>query len=146
MHRLGFGTMVLMGALGVAACGPSRKSSAGFHIPDGDAIAGQAAFLELKCNACHRVEGVSLPAPVADPSVPVVLGGHTPRTRTDGELVSAIVDPSHKLAPGFPKANLKSGDLTRMGDFSDAMTVRQLIDVVAFLQAHYEVVPPPPVQ
>jgi hypothetical protein len=32
-----------------------------------------------------------------------------------------------------------------MGDFADAMTVRQLIDLVAFLQAHYEVVPPTPV-
>lgn len=145
MQRTVWTAVVLLSAFGAMSCGPARKSSAGFHIPDGDAMAGQAAFVELKCNACHRVDGVDLPPPVADPSVPVVLGGRTPRARTDGELVGAIVDPSHKLAPGYPKANLKSGDLSRMGDFSDAMTVRQLIDVVAFLQAHYEVVPPPPV-
>ena len=135
---------VLVTALGALSCGPPQKSSAGFHLPDGDPVAGQAAFVDLKCNACHRVAGVDLPAPVADPVVPVSLGGRTPRARTDGELVGAIVDPSHKLAPGYPKANLKSGDLSRMGDFSDVMTVRQLIDIVGFLQAHYEVVPPPP--
>jgi len=31
-----------------------------------------------------------------------------------------------------------------MGEFSDAMTVRDLINVVAFVQSHYEVVTPPP--
>jgi hypothetical protein len=31
-----------------------------------------------------------------------------------------------------------------MGDYSEAMTVRQLIDLVAFLQSRYEVQPPLP--
>ena len=30
-----------------------------------------------------------------------------------------------------------------MGELGDAMTVRELIDVVASLQSRYEVVPPP---
>jgi hypothetical protein len=89
------------------------------------------------------VKGLDLPPPVAIPPVPVVLGGETPRVRTDGELVAAIVEPSHKLAPAYPRDRVKSGDLSRMGDFADAMTVRQLVDIVAFLQKHYEVVPPP---
>jgi hypothetical protein len=29
-----------------------------------------------------------------------------------------------------------------MGDFSETMTVRQLVDLVAFLQSRYEVRPP----
>jgi hypothetical protein len=33
-----------------------------------------------------------------------------------------------------------------MGDYGDLMTVRQLIDLVAFLQSSYKVVPPPPKQ
>jgi hypothetical protein len=125
-------------------CGQGRKGSAGFHIPDGDPVAGQAVFVSLKCNACHRVEGVDIPAPVAEPPVPVVLGGKVPRPRTDGELVAAIVDPSHKLASGYPREAIKAGDRSRMGEFSDTMTVRDLINVVAFVQSHYEVVTPPP--
>jgi hypothetical protein len=31
-----------------------------------------------------------------------------------------------------------------MGDFSEALTVRQLVDIVAFLQSTYEVQPPAP--
>lgn len=143
MKRIAGVALAFWGAALAWSCGPPHKSSSGFHIPDGDPMAGQAAFLELKCNSCHEVKGVALPPPVATPPVPVVLGGETPRARTDGELVAAIVEPSHKLAPAYPRNRLKSGDLSRMGDFSDAMTVRELIDIVAFLQAHYTVVPPP---
>ena len=145
MKRIARAAFALWGALVVASCGPPQKSSRGFHIPDGDPVAGQAAFVELRCSACHQVKGVALPAPVASPAVPVVLGGEIPQARTDGELVGAILDPSHDLAPGYPRDQLKSGDLSRMGDFSDAMSARQLIDIVAFLHAHYQVVPPVPV-
>jgi hypothetical protein len=74
----------------------------------------------------------------------VVLGGEIPQPRTDGELVAAIIDPSHKLAPGYKKESIQSGGLSRMGDFGEAMTVREMVDLVAFLQSRYKVVPPPP--
>jgi len=107
--------------------------------------AGKAAFVELKCNACHRVEGMDFPEPVADPPVPVTLGGATPYVKSDGELVTSIINPSHRIARGFPKEALMSGDESRMADYSDVMTVRQLIDLVAFLHTRYEVVPATPV-
>jgi hypothetical protein len=135
--------LVLMAALSLA-CGTGRKGSAGFHLPDGDPEKGKAVFLALRCHTCHRVEGMDFPAPVASPPVPVVLGGEIPQPRTDGELVAAIIDPSHKLAPGYKKESVKGGDLSRMGDFSDALTVRELVDLVAFLQSRYKVVAPPP--
>jgi mono/diheme cytochrome c family protein len=133
--------VVLFATLALA-CERGPKSAAGFRLPDGDVARGQASFVALKCNACHRVAGTDLPGPVAEPSVPVELGGRVARAKTDGELVTAIVDPSHRLAPGYPRAAVQSGSLSRMGDFSEAMTVRDLIDVVAFLQSRYEVVPP----
>jgi sulfur-oxidizing protein SoxX len=74
--------------------------------------------------------------------VPVELGGRVVRAKTDGELVTAIVDPSHRLAPGYKREDVQSGKLSRMGDYSEAMTVRELVDVVAFLQSRYEVVSP----
>jgi hypothetical protein len=136
--------LVVVAAFLAGACAQGRKGSAGFHLPDGDVTNGQAVFVAMKCHACHRVTGMELPPPVADPPVPVVLGGRVPQARTDGELVAAIVDPSHRLAVGYRPEAVKTGDLSRMGEFSDVMTVRELIDLVAFLQSRYEVVPPPP--
>lgn len=74
-------------ALGVASCGPPERSAAGFRLPEGDVERGREAFLELRCNACHRVRGLELPPPVADPPVPVVLGGRVEYRPTDGRFV-----------------------------------------------------------
>jgi hypothetical protein len=126
-------------AFAAAACVQARKSSAGFHLPDGDPQRGRQAFVELRCSACHRVDGVVLPKPVADPPVPVMLGGMVGYAKTDGELAAAIIDPSHRTAAGYRLADVRVGELSRMGDFSEQMTVRELIDLVAFLQSRYEV-------
>lgn len=125
--------------LAAGACG-GRKSAIGLRLPDGSPEAGQQAFVDLKCNSCHRVAGVVLPDPVADPIVPVTLGGAWPYERTDGELLTAIVNPSHTIAAGFPSALLTTGTHSRMGEYADVMTVKQLIDIVAFLHARYYVV------
>jgi len=85
---------------------------------------------------------MDLPAPVADPVVPVVLGGKIPRPRTDGEIVTSVIFASHRLAPGYSRYLIQSGDLSRMPDYNDSLTVRQLADLVAFLQSRYEVVSP----
>lgn len=132
---------VLLAAAAVA-CAPPEKSASGFRLPDGDVERGKEAFLELKCNACHQVRGVDLPAPVADPPVPVALGGIVDYRPTDGRFVTSIINPSHKIARGFPEELVKSGDESRMADYSDVMTVRQLVDLVAFLHTLYEYSPP----
>jgi len=118
------------------------RSASGFSLPQGDPDRGKAAFVELKCHECHRVEGADLPAPVAAPPVPVVLGGEIPHVKTDGQLVASIIHPSHQIARGYPLDAVKRGDGSRMPDYADVMTVRQMIDVVAFLQKRYVVVRP----
>jgi hypothetical protein len=127
---------------GLAACGPS--SPFGFRLPDGDAAAGQQAFVALRCNACHEVSGVAVEYLEGVTRVP--LGGKTTRVRTYGELVTSIINPSHKIAPPGPDG----GGVTHRGEslmtyayLNDVMTVQQLIDVVAFLQPTYEIVQPP---
>jgi hypothetical protein len=84
-----------------------------------------------------------MPLPVADPAVPVELGGLVYRQRTDGELVTAIINPSYRLAPGHAREAIASGRLSRMGDLNDELTVRELADLVAFLQSTYVVTRPP---
>jgi mono/diheme cytochrome c family protein len=138
----GVGVALLWVAL--AACGPSPRSSAGFRLPAGDVASGRAAFAELRCHACHQVAGVELPAPTAAHAVPVSLGGVVPASRTDGDLVTGIINPSHRLVGAYDRSQVSSGSLSRMGDFTDAMTVRQLVDIVAFLQSRYVVERPVP--
>jgi len=74
----------------------------------------------------------------------VTLGGQVTRVRTYGELVTSIINPSHRLAPGYPIE-----DISRVGEslmalayLNEVMTVQQLVDLVAFLQTRYEVIPP----
>jgi hypothetical protein len=74
----------------------------------------------------------------------VVLGGRVFEVRTDGYLVTSIINPSHRLAREFRGAILttESGE-SRMPDHNDVMTVGQLTDLVAFLQSTYTTMPSP---
>jgi hypothetical protein len=118
-------------ALACAGCSTMQHSS-GFNLPQGDPTAGKAAFTTMKCHVCHSVVGHQFPAPSALPAVPVVLGAEKKRP-TPGQLADSIVNPSHRLEPGYGEELVRSGKLSRMGDYSEVMTVRQLSDLVAFL-------------
>ena len=95
---------VVLLMLVTAACG-GPKSGAGLRLPDGDVERGKAAFLELKCNTCHTVAKTEMPAPSKDYAYVrvVVLGGEVRQVKTYGALVTSIINPSHSLAPGYPK-------------------------------------------
>ena len=140
MTRLA-GAALSVVAAGLAACAPGPRSGAGLRLPDGDVERGRAVFVEMRCHSCHRVEGLDLPEPVADPPVPIELGGERHYPRTDGELLTAIVNPSHRIVPSGRRESVTQGRLSRMGDFGENMTVSELVDVVAFLQSRYRVVP-----
>jgi mono/diheme cytochrome c family protein len=112
------------------ACRSGRYTNAGFRLPpDGNAERGQQAFLDLGCNSCHGVYDLKLPPPVQQ-RVPVVLGGTVNKRLSDAYLVTAMIHPQYasKGAPGMP-------------DYEDRMTVRQMVDLVAFLQAQYTIRP-----
>src|SRR5262245_34522048 len=126
----------------LAGCTSVAKSPTGFRLPDGDADKGRALFVELRCHTCHYVDVRDLPAPPMEINPPVVLGGPTLRERTDGELVSAIINPSHSIAPGYPRDLVMAAGKSRMKDYNDTLTVRQLTDLVAFLHSTYTAVPP----
>jgi hypothetical protein len=58
--------------------------------------------------------------------------------RNYGQLVTALVNPSHEVAKGYPPEVVAPGGVSLMADANDVMTVQQLIDLVAFLQSKYE--------
>jgi hypothetical protein len=132
-------------ALGVslAGCGGDERSGDAFRLPDGDAAAGKQAFVDLRCYVCHPVRGVDAVFE-GTPAATVPLGGRVSRVKSYGELVTSIINPSHRIvlrasqAPPPPDAP----SAMKFARLNDHLTVQQLIDLVAFLQGIYEVVPP----
>lgn len=120
-------------------CAPSPKSGTGFTLPSGDANAGKMAFQELRCNACHKIAGIEQPiAENEKPEMSVPLGGEVTRIKTYGELVTSIINPSHRLARGLPVESISDNGQSKMPSLNSKMTVQQLIDLVTFLQSQYK--------
>ncbi|MEM7501036.1 MAG: c-type cytochrome [Pseudomonadota bacterium] len=100
-------------------------------LPEGDAEVGRTVFVDLRCHACHLVQDLELPPIEREYSIP--LGGIG--SKTYPELVTSVVNPSHRLARGLGRHM----DESPMSNYNDAMTVTQLVNVVEFLQTQYEV-------
>lgn len=136
--------VTLLGALLVMGCHPAPQSGRGFTLPSGDVERGKAVFTELQCHACHQVDGVKFEVAEDATDMAVQLGGKVNRIQTYGELVTSIINPSHKVAKGYVKEEVTKDDEgkeSRMLNYNEVMTVQQLIDLVKFLQSHYELKP-----
>jgi hypothetical protein len=139
-----FMTLAVLAAsiVAVSGCDRDPMSERGFRLPDGDPVAGREAFLYMQCNQCHTIVGEDLPEiPFGDPPY-VELGGQVSKVKTYGELVTAIINPSHKLADGYPEDLVSEEGESNMYVYNSYMTVQELIDIVMFLQPHYNVVVP----
>ena len=79
--------------MGLGGCDPqARMSSKGFRLPDGDAQAGQEAFLYMQCHQCHSIEGMQLPEIPGRDAPYVELGGKVTKIKTYGELLTEFPD------------------------------------------------------
>ena len=125
----------------LGACDRDRMSERGFALPAGNAAAGRETFLYMQCNQCHTVHGDTMPA-LAGAEPFVDLGGPVTRVKTYGELVTSIINPSHKLADGYPEDLVADGDESKMYVYNGYMTIQELIDLVAYLQPYYDVIVP----
>ncbi|TWU23381.1 hypothetical protein Pla52o_29170 [Novipirellula galeiformis] len=132
--------MVLLVLFSVG-CRPDSKSGKGFTLPTGDIERGKQAFTQLQCHACHTVSDVTLEPIETDPNQTMVsLGGAKTRVQTYGDLVTSIINPSHRFAQGYPSEDVAIDGTSKMRSYNDEMTVQQLIDLVAFLESHYSVI------
>jgi sulfur-oxidizing protein SoxX len=131
-------SFVVLFAFVCGGCVPSPSSGKGFTLPTGDPGRGAEEFVNLQCNACHFIDGIEQLAGAAEAELSVGLGGEVPRIKTYGELVTSIINPSHRLARGYPEEAIAEGEESKMRNYNDVMTVTQLIDLVAFLQSKYE--------
>jgi len=131
-------------SLTLIACAPAPESSRGFRLPDGDPIVGKQVFLDLQCHACHFIPGMDLPLLDLEEPVRVALGGPTTQVKTYGELVTSVINPSHKLTKRYREEQVSFEGESFMLIMNEIMTVQQLVDLVAFLQGQYQVVVPEP--
>ncbi len=121
----------------VSACEQVEPRQGALHLPEGDAIEGARHFVSLGCVGCHKVVGAELPDPVEEGPVRVLLGSKTGRTMSYNQLVTSIVNPSHRLSTRYRKDKVSLEGQSLMTSYNDVLTVTQLTDLVAFLQAHY---------
>ena len=106
-------------------------------MPVGDAIAGQEAFVYMQCHQCHTISGLNLPSlPHRDPPY-VQLGSATSAMKGPGDLTTAIINPSHKLASGYAEDAVSDDGESRMYVYNRHMSVQELVDIVAFLESSY---------
>ncbi len=125
----------------LAGCEYGPKSGRGFTLPDGDPVKGKATFIVLQCNACHTVYETPEIKQPENFEISVEIGGKVKRIQSYGELVTSIINPSHRLAKGYPREMIESNGQSKMTNYNAVMKVDQLIDLVAFLQSRYELDP-----
>ncbi|HKY19879.1 MAG TPA: cytochrome c [Vicinamibacterales bacterium] len=106
-------------------------------LPKGDVQAGRKAFQDLKCHVCHRVSGErGFAVPIAELRGPDLSG--LLQLQETSDIAAAIIAPSHSLSIRTSeaiKAQLAKQGASPMGDFSRAMTVRQLADLLSYLRS-----------
>lgn len=134
---------IVFASAALSGCSEEAIQARGFALPPGDASAGEAAFLRLQCHQCHQVAGLELPEnTMIDGPVEVALGGPVTVVKSYGDLVTSIINPSHKLKRD-PDQQLSADGESFMTVYNDVMTVQELIDIVSFLQTKFELTVPP---
>ena len=126
----------------LASCDFGPNSGRGFSLPEGNIDKGHSTFVELECNACHSVGDIERVAGREGPDINVKLGGQVTTVKTYGNLVTSVINPSHKTSRRYANQNIATeGGELKMVVYNEIMTVQQLVDLVTYLESNYKVVP-----
>ena len=137
---------VVVGVASLALVGGCATSTLfGFPVEQGDLGGGRQAFLDHRCHQCHSIADERLP-PLAGADRPILeLGGPTTSVRSYADLTTSIINPDHAISERYREqelllnAEIPLESPMRMPNL-DTMSVRQLIDIVAFLDSKYRLV------
>ena len=140
MTMTGMGILLLVLLLLATGCDPQAR---GFALPAGDVERGKATFVALSCNHCHSIDRTIEKLPESEEAIHFRLGGPTSRIKTYGDLVTSIINPSHRIS-GYQSSlqNTTADGESRMRRYNEVMTVQQLVDLTTYLETTYEVVRP----
>ena len=139
IHPVISGISMMLPLFWLSGCEFGPASPAGFALPPGDANAGQATFVELRCHDCHSARDVPQRDPAAT-DIHLPLGGKSTRVTTYASLLTSIINPSHRYSARLPRVVAVEEGESRMPVYNELMTVQELIDLVAYLQPQYEVI------
>jgi len=133
--------MALLLSLSLAACDVGPNSGRGFSLPEGSIENGRTTFVELECNACHSIDTIERLAATEYPTINVRLGGPVTTIKTYGDLVTSVINPSHRVTRRYSTqvVETETGE-SRMPNYNDVMTVQQLVDLVTFLESNYTLI------
>lgn len=133
--------LVLSGALSaIMLLTGCENNSRGFALPPGDVEQGEAAFVELGCNGCHSVkDSVKRLREGGHPQIYIQLGGEKTRVKSYEELVTSIINPSHRLSRGYDPRYVDDDGESKMPRYNEVMTVQQLVDITTYLSSKYSV-------
>ena len=126
----------------LTACDLGPNSGRGFSLPEGNIDKGRATFVELECNACHSVGDIERLTGNEGLDIDIKLGGEVTVIKTYGDLVTSVINPSHKIIRRHSKQKVitEQGE-SKMIAYNEVMTVQQLVDLVTYLESNYEIVP-----
>ena len=117
----------------------------GFPADQGDIVAGRQAFIDHRCHQCHSIADERLPA-LAGADRPIFeLGGETTMIRSYADLTTSIINPNHAVSERYRDQELLLNTQIPLESPMpmpniDTMSVRQLIDIVAFLDSKYQLI------
>jgi hypothetical protein len=137
--RLIAAAMVLAGAVLQASC--AINPTFAFPVEEGSISAGRQAFIDHQCTRCHTVAGERLPEPPNAASPRFELGGETSQVKAYSDIVTSIINPNHRISDRFVedvlRQTLPPSESPMPLPNLDTMTVKQLIDLVAYLDSRY---------
>jgi sulfur-oxidizing protein SoxX len=129
--------LLLCGGVLLTSCNEEER---GFALPEGDIAQGKAAYSRLSCTECHSIAEIAWKG--GPDNLNIQLGGEIPSKKTYGELVTSVINPSHKIALPSTQNNdtpTTNAGGSKMKNYNYVMTVQELIDLVAFLQSEYKI-------
>ena len=136
-------SLLLMVAL--SSCKMESPAVRGFVLPDGDVALGEQVFTKYGCHGCHTIPGVDLPKIEPEPELVIEIGGEVYRVKNYGELLTSVINPNHEISPESVNKLVTAGrseKSTPMPFYGDAMTITEMINLVAFLRAQYSKIMP----
>jgi mono/diheme cytochrome c family protein len=105
-----------------------------FSLPPGNPGEGRKLFIEAECSKCHEVKGETFPEAVKEigdvgPELSQMAGTHPPEFFAESIInPNAVIDDDAK-----EKGHVGADGKSKMPDFSDTFTARQLADLAAYL-------------
>lgn len=103
-------------------------------LPKGDPVEGRKMFVQLECYKCHEVKGETFPAVAVGekglgPELSQMAGMHPVEFFAESVMnPNAVIDPDAR-EKGYVGEDGKS----KMPDYSDILTVKQVVDLAAYL-------------